>query len=192
MREKLVSLLLVLALGCAAPAALAAEPETPGESAVPAQGEAADKGDAADGSEIRGKDAAAPEDGGPSPGEAPPAGDGPERTEGETASIPDFTTISDTWGGIGWSLTPEGTLTVFPNPADGNPGVMPDSERGVTPPWRQYLEGEGKAVLTELVIKEGVTHIGSYAFAYACEYLSEITFPDSLLSIGRFAFSKGE
>lgn len=47
-----------------------------------------------------------------------------------------------------------------------------------------YLNGEK---VTDLVIPEGVTSIGAYAFS-CCECLTSITFPNSLTSIGHGAF----
>lgn len=41
--------------------------------------------------------------------------------------------------------------------------------------------------VTELVIPEGVTKIGNYAF-YNCHNLSSLTLPNGLVSIGEFAF----
>ncbi len=43
-------------------------------------------------------------------------------------------------------------------------------------------------LLTNLVIPEGVTSIGDYAF-YSCSSLTSITIPDSVTSIGEYAFS---
>ena len=48
-----------------------------------------------------------------------------------------------------------------------------------------YLNGE---LVTNLVIPEGVTSIGNYAF-YGCSSLTSITIPDSVTSIGNYAFS---
>ena len=48
-----------------------------------------------------------------------------------------------------------------------------------------YLNGE---IVTELVIPDGVTSIGDYAFYY-CSSLTSITIPDSVTSIGDSAFS---
>ena len=40
----------------------------------------------------------------------------------------------------------------------------------------------------DVVIPDGVTSIGEYAFAY-CESLTSITLPDSVKEIGEYAFS---
>ena len=49
---------------------------------------------------------------------------------------------------------------------------------------RLYLNNE---LVTDLVIPDGVTSIGDYAFA-GCTSLTSITIPDSVTSIGRYAF----
>ena len=51
-------------------------------------------------------------------------------------------------------------------------------------PWRDY-----KNLITEVVIDEGVTAIGSYAF-FECRNLTSITLPSSLRSILRSAFER--
>ena len=49
-----------------------------------------------------------------------------------------------------------------------------------------YLNGE---LVTELVVPDGVTSIGKYAFS-DCSKITEITIPDSVTSIEHFAFSE--
>ena len=49
---------------------------------------------------------------------------------------------------------------------------------------KKYTEEDG---VTEVVIPDGVTSIGDWAFAY-CERLSSITIPDSVTNIGDMAF----
>ncbi len=51
-------------------------------------------------------------------------------------------------------------------------------------PWQEY-----KSEITTLVIEDGVTTIGTYAF-YSCEKLSTVTFSDSVTTIGDKAFYK--
>ncbi len=48
-----------------------------------------------------------------------------------------------------------------------------------------YLNGE---LVTDLVISDGVTSIGNYAF-YSCSSLTSATISDSVTTIGKFAFS---
>ena len=47
-----------------------------------------------------------------------------------------------------------------------------------------YLNGE---LITNLVIPDGVTSIGDYAFS-GCEFLTSVTIPDGATSIGNYAF----
>lgn len=76
-------------------------------------------------------------------------------------------------GDCTWTL--DGTkLTISGNGAMGNHNSI------LTPvPWPTNI--------TEVVIEEGVTHIGGNSFAY-CEYIDSITIPKSLESIGPSAF----
>lgn len=58
-------------------------------------------------------------------------------------------------------------------------GQMADYSIDSEPPWCN---------VKKLVIKEGITHIGNYAFAF-CEKLRKVYLPDSLISIGNSAFA---
>ena len=72
----------------------------------------------------------------------------------------------------------DGTLTI------SGTGDMPDYEiHDNKAPWRIYQDK-----IEKVVIKDGVTNIGSYAFYY-CENLTSVRIPDSVTSIGMFAFS---
>ncbi|MED9969999.1 MAG: leucine-rich repeat domain-containing protein, partial [Ruminococcus sp.] len=80
---------------------------------------------------------------------------------------------SGTTGSCTWTLDDEGTLTISGN------GAMENYYYDPTLPW-------GKNI-TNVVIENGVTSIGSYAF-YKCTGLTSVTIPDSVTSIGSSAF----
>ncbi|MCD7748399.1 MAG: leucine-rich repeat protein, partial [Firmicutes bacterium] len=86
-------------------------------------------------------------------------------------------TISDTFGdGLTWTLTGDGTLTI------SGEGEMPHYIFG-TAPW---YDNAGR--ITSVIIEDGVTSIGNYAF-YGCTSLESVAIPDSVTSIGYMAFS---
>jgi len=62
-------------------------------------------------------------------------------------------------------------------------GAMADFSR---PPWREYISN-----ITEVIIENGVTSIGDYAFE-DCKRLGNIKISDSVRSIGSSAFSNTE
>ena len=72
-------------------------------------------------------------------------------------------------------LSLDGTLTI------SGKGDMPDFVRA---PW--YNEREK---ITNVVIKDGVTSIGSKAFL-DCDFLASVTIPDSVTTIGDWAFNR--
>lgn len=76
---------------------------------------------------------------------------------------------------MNWTLYDDGTLVI-----EGK-GAMGDRPSGNTP-WVHYNE-----IIRAVVIKDGVTSIGEYAFE-GCTSLSSITFPESVTSIGERAF----
>lgn len=58
-----------------------------------------------------------------------------------------------------------------------------DTEREEdTPPW-----SDKRLHILEIVVKDGITHIGDDAFA-GCRYMTRITLPDSVTSVGNDAF----
>ena len=72
-------------------------------------------------------------------------------------------------------LTTDGVLTI------SGSGEMTDYRESAPAPW--YAK---RTKITSVVLKEGVTSIGSYAFS-AC-WLKEISMPESLRTIGSYAF----
>ncbi len=79
---------------------------------------------------------------------------------------------------LSWTLTSDGTLTI------SGTGAMKDFYQGlgsylIDPPW--------DAKIVTIVIQEGVTTIGDYAFAY-CFALTNVTIPAGVTTIGESAF----
>ena len=62
-------------------------------------------------------------------------------------------------------------------------GAMADYD-GSNMPWYSYQDE-----ITNVVIENGVTTIGEFAFNY-CSFLTSVTIPESVTSIGNFAFAK--
>jgi len=114
-----------------------------------------------------------------------------------------------TWGGIDWTLDDEGTLTIAPTA--GTPTQLANKRTGFefeVGEWpeavRYNSSGEGAAIegwpygmgaikIKRLVIEEGVTSIGSFAFngMYALdlsEFGGEVVIPSTVTYIGQEAF----
>ena len=85
---------------------------------------------------------------------------------------------SQTWneGNLTWTLYDNGTMTI------SGTGAMKNYSIGDSP------AAQKKDIVKKIVIAEGVTSIGDYAF-YACTNLISITIPSSVTSIGFSAFS---
>ena len=75
-----------------------------------------------------------------------------------------------------WKLSRHGKLTII------GEGAMPDLESVMEEPWAQYV-----AEIKELVVSEGITHIGARSFGYFVN-LEMAYLPASLESIGDYAF----
>ena len=105
-------------------------------------------------------------------------------TFAEDSNIPfealDYEMITGTCGdSLTWEYDPVfGILTI------SGEGAMADWDLsfGRPMPWYQYRSDIKKAV-----IEDGVTNIGSYAFA-SCQKMSDITIPESISAVGSFAF----
>lgn len=86
------------------------------------------------------------------------------------------TTTSGSCGtNLSWTLSNNGTLTV------SGTGEMRNFSSS-TMPWFS-----SRSSITSVIIEEGVTSIGKYAF-YNCTNLSRVTIPSTVTSIGDYAF----
>ena len=79
-------------------------------------------------------------------------------------------------GGLAWNLTKAGTLTV------SGQGAMPDFASTAEQPWK-----DKNSQIRKVVIKDGVTSIGSCAF-WECG-VTGVEIPSSVTAIGNSAFS---
>ena len=75
-----------------------------------------------------------------------------------------------------WSLTDDGTLTIS---GTGATEDWPYSGADIyMPPWLEY-----RSQITKVVVAEGITYLGDYAFA-DCPNLKQITYPATLTALG--------
>ncbi len=79
---------------------------------------------------------------------------------------------------ISWTLSEDGVLTV------SGTGAIKDFDPLKPDEWLKLKSGE---TVKEIVICEGITEIGDYAF-YKCDKATKISLPKSLKSVGDFAF----
>ena len=82
---------------------------------------------------------------------------------------------SGTTGDLSWSIS-GGMLTI------SGTGAMPDYNNSPEQPWYSY-----QSSITAVVLENGVTSIGNYAFYY-CSALVSVAIPGSVISIGDLAF----
>ena len=108
---------------------------------------------------------------------------------------------SGTWGGIDWTLTTDGTLTIAPTDNEITK-IKPWSE---TNPKELYQRGEWPAAVNDaisaitgwpynrskvkrLIIEEGVTSIGSFVGQEFTNLTGEVVIPSTVTYIGQEAF----
>ena len=105
---------------------------------------------------------------------------------------------SDTWGGIDWTLTSDGTLTIAPTDNEITDVRQWDHsqlyERGEWPLGADYYVDNywtpyDMSKVKYLVIEEGVTFIGSYALQGASNLTGDVVLPSTLTYIGAGAFN---
>lgn len=135
------------------------EPETT-EPAVPAQTEAPET------TVPETTEASVPESGETQPDAEPSAEDVPAPQSDSTGTCGESLT---------WTLA-GGTLTI------SGSGAMTDYGESNTAPWYS-----GREQITAVVVDQGVTTIGAYAF-YGCVNLADVTLPEGLTKIGQYAF----
>ena len=88
-------------------------------------------------------------------------------------------TTSGTCGeNLTWVLDSNGKLTI------SGTGAMTNYSSSVNPPWNDYLTS-----ITSVVIEEGVTTIGDYAFRTA-KALTSVSIPDTVETIGLYSFQQ--
>ncbi|MBR3149091.1 MAG: leucine-rich repeat protein [Eubacterium sp.] len=107
--------------------------------------------------------------------------------------------VTGTDGNINYSLNRNtGTLTISGNGAMNNyayTSAVGANSAGSTAPWGDeptncLYEGQYNTdYITDIVIEDGVTSIGSYAF-YGFDHLTSVTIPASVTSIGEGAFAR--
>ena len=101
-----------------------------------------------------------------------------------------------TWGGIDWTLSADGTLTIVPTDNEitdarhGNTSKL--YERGQIPcganlAWTVYYAPWPKSDVKSLVIEEGVTSIGTFAFYDYPNLEGELVIPSTVNYIGQEA-----
>ena len=116
---------------------------------------------------------------------------------------PDAVVASDTWGGIDWTLTEKGVLTIKPTTGTPVPDVNAPTKRTYeVGEWRETVIYNSKGVgieiggtpydmkaVKKLVIEEGVTMIGSFTCQFP-NLTGEVVIPSTVAYIGQEAFHK--
>ena len=88
---------------------------------------------------------------------------------------------------IAWSLNSEGTLTISKK-ANATDGTMNNYPYSLKVPWTKASK-DNNIPIKVVIINDGVTSIGAYAFSGATQ-MQSIHIPESVTSIGKKAFEK--
>ena len=110
---------------------------------------------------------------------------------------------SGTWGGIDWTLTTDGTLTIAPTKGTPVPDINYGKYTFEVGQWREavvYTANGGASAIggwpydrskvKKLIIEEGVTYIGSFAAQNMTNLTGEVVIPSTVTYIGQEAFMK--
>lgn len=94
-------------------------------------------------------------------------------------------TYSGTDGNISWSVA-NGTLTI------SGTGAMNDYSSPEEVPWfetciKDYI-GEDEGLILDVVVEEGITSIGNYAF-YSCQHLKTVSIANTVSRLGERSFA---
>jgi hypothetical protein len=79
-------------------------------------------------------------------------------------------------------------------------GAMTDYDASENAPWYEFLNIKENGNTCKLILEEGITHIGNYAFMpssstvdtttfYVTQFVGSLTIPDTVVTIGEWAFS---
>ena len=99
---------------------------------------------------------------------------------GNCGFICEYELQTGTWGNLSWELDNTGLLTI------SGSGNMNGFDHDSTEAWRAYVDR-----ITSIVIQEGVTSIGQYAFMN-CNGLESVTIPATVKTIADEAFRSCE
>lgn len=94
-------------------------------------------------------------------------------------ALPDIPASGTCGNNLTWTLDENGLLTI------SGTGAMTDWNNEMQVPWRAILDSY-LDFIDSVVIEEGATNIGSYAFQF-CD-INAVTIPNSVQTIGKYAF----
>lgn len=102
--------------------------------------------------------------------------------------------VSGVDGGIKWTISGN-TLTIEANEEESSSkGVMSDYTTFTSSPWASPTYSSNYSNVDNIIIKDGVTNIGNYAFGYSTDgkKYNNVTIPSSVTKVGALAFAHAE